>query len=118
VSQLVTAAQAKLPAEIAAHLRLTDAWTLLVMDLKLALTAGVTHAFLYGAVLMSFGVVAMLFVREIPLGGKPHLSTAAEIGTELLAEEAMLPADDEPVLIDIEGEPDTHGETAGELRKH
>jgi EmrB/QacA subfamily drug resistance transporter len=118
VSQLVTAAQTKLPAAVAAQLRLTDAWAVLVMDLKLALTAGVTQAFLVGAVLMSFAIVAMLFVREIPLGGKPHLSTAAEIGTELLAEEAVLPADDEPVLIDIEGEPDTHGETAGELKRH
>ena len=117
VGQLVTGVQAKLPAGVAAQLRLTDAWAGLVMDLKLSLTAGVTHAFFYGAVLMSLGIIAMLFVREIPLGGTPHLATAAEIGTEILAEDAVLPADDEPVLVDFDGEPETVGETAGELKK-
>ena len=66
---------------------------------------------------VALAVVAMLFVREIPLGGKPHLATAAEIGTEILAEEAVLPAEDEPVLVDVDGEPDTHGEAARELHR-
>ena len=43
--------------------------------------------------------VAMWFVREIPLTGKPHLDTAAEIGTEILAEESVQPSNHEPVVL-------------------
>ena len=118
VDQLVGQVQAQLPAALAAQLKLTEAWGTLAFDLRASLAAGVAHSFLYATVLLALSVVAMLFVREIPLGGKPHLATAAEIGVELLVEEAVLPADDEPVLVDFEGEPETVGETAGELKKH
>ena len=43
--------------------------------------------------------VAMWFVREVPLTGKPHLDTAAEIGTEILAEESVQPSEHEPVIV-------------------
>jgi hypothetical protein len=45
---------------------------------------------------MALAFVAMWFVREIPLFAKPHLDTAAEIGSELFAEEAVQPAEHEP----------------------
>ena len=43
--------------------------------------------------------VAMWFVREVPLSGKPHLDSAAEIGTEILAEESVQPSEHEPVIV-------------------
>jgi len=68
-------------------------------DVKLALTSGITTAFLWGAVLMAFAFVAMFFVREIPLFAKPHLGTAAEIGAEIMAEESVQPVEHEPVIV-------------------
>jgi EmrB/QacA subfamily drug resistance transporter len=65
-------------------------------DVKVALTVGIAEAFLWGSVLMALAFVAMWFVREVPLFAKPHLDTAAEIGAELLAEEAVQPAEHEP----------------------
>ena len=65
-------------------------------DVKVALTTGIAEAFLWGSVLMALAFVAMWFVREVPLFAKPHLDTAAEIGSELLAEESVQPGEHEP----------------------
>jgi EmrB/QacA subfamily drug resistance transporter len=68
-------------------------------DVKIALANGIAETFLYAFVLMVMAFIAMWFVREVPLSGKPHLDTAAEIGTEILAEEAVQPAEHEPVVM-------------------
>lgn len=73
-------------------------------DVKLALTTGITEAFLWGTVLMALSFVAMLFVVEVPLFSKPHLDTPAEIGAELLAEESVQPSEHEPVVVGDEPE--------------
>jgi EmrB/QacA subfamily drug resistance transporter len=65
-------------------------------DVRLALTTGIAEAFLWGSLMMALAFVAMWFVREIPLFAKPHLDTAAEIGAELFAEEAVQPSEHEP----------------------
>ncbi len=65
-------------------------------DVKVGLTTGIATAFLWGSVLMALAFVAMWFVRETPLFAKPHLDTAAEIGSELFAEEAVQPSEHEP----------------------
>ena len=68
-------------------------------DVKVALANGIAETFLYGFVIMVLAFIAMWFVREVPLTGKPRLDTAAEIGTEILAEEAVQPAEHEPVIV-------------------
>ena len=68
-------------------------------DVKLALTTGITLAFLWGAVLMSLAFVAMFFVREIPLFASCASTRPAEIGVELLAEESVQPGEHEPVIV-------------------
>ena len=50
--------------------------------------------------------IAMWFVREVPLVDHVRLDSASEIGTEILAEEAMQPAEHEPVIV---GEPEAVG---------
>lgn len=105
VGKLIKTVETQLIPGVADKLGLSQAWSGLVMDLKLALTAGVAEAFLYGAVMLAFALFAMFLVREIPLEGKPHLDTAAEIGTELLVEESVQPAEHEPhVMGAVEGE--------------
>lgn len=69
------------------------------LDLKQAVSVGITDAFFWAFVLMVLAFIAMWFVREVPLTGGPQLETAAEIGVELLMEEALIPADDEPVVV-------------------
>ena len=79
-----------------------DAQALLVpffLDVKLALASGIAEAFLVGFMIMVGAFIAMWFVREVPLAGKPHLDSAAEVGTELLAEEAVQPSEHEPVVV-------------------
>ena len=79
-----------------------DAQSLLVpfyVDVKLALASGIADAFLVGFVIMVGAFIAMWFVREVPLSGKPHLDNAAEVGTEILAEEAVQPSEHEPVVV-------------------
>ncbi len=68
-------------------------------DVKLALSSGIADAFFWGALLMVFAFIAMLFVVETPLFAKPHLGTAAEIATELIAEESVQPSEHEPVIV-------------------
>jgi hypothetical protein len=75
-------------------------------DVKVALTTGIATAFLWGSLLMALAFVAMWFVREIPLFGKPHLDTAAEIGAELFAEEAVQPAEHEPHAVGNDADDD------------
>ncbi len=113
VGRLIGGIEKAMPAAVAAQLGMGEAWARLVLDLKIALTAGVTTAFLYGAGLMGLAFIAMWFVREIPITTETHVSTAAEMGAEILIEEAVLPADDEPVLVG-EG---ASGGTAGELQR-
>lgn len=69
-------------------------------DLKLAVSTGIATAFGWGFVMMASAFVAMWFVREVPLAGGPRLGSAAEVGVELLAEEALIPAADEPVVLE------------------
>ncbi len=68
-------------------------------DIRIALANGIAEAYLIGFVLMVGAFVAMWFVREVPLSGKPHLDSAAEIGTEILAEESVQPSEHEPVIV-------------------
>jgi hypothetical protein len=70
-----------------------------LQDVKLALATGVADTFFWSFVLMALAFVAMLFVKEVPLAAKPKLDTPAEIGTELLAEEAVQPSDHEPSVL-------------------
>ena len=69
------------------------------VDVRLALATGIAEAFFIGFILMVGAFAAMWFVREVPLTGKPHLDTASEVGTEILAEEAVQPSNHEPVIV-------------------
>ena len=69
------------------------------IDVKLALASGIAEAFMIGFVIMVGAFIAMWFVREVPLSGKPHLDSASEIGTEILAEESVQPSEHEPVIV-------------------
>ena len=68
-------------------------------DVKIALANGIATTFAYGFVIMALAFIAMWFVREVPLSGKPHLDTASEVGSEILAEEAVQPSEHEPVVM-------------------
>ena len=70
------------------------------VDVRLALTTGISTAFGWGFVLMALAFAAMWFVREKPLFARPHLETPAQIATELLAEEAVQPSEHEPHVVD------------------
>lgn len=72
-------------------------------DVKAALATGISRSFFWAFILISLAFVAMWAVREVPLLAKPHLGDASEIGAELLAEEAVQPAEHEPVVV---GEPE------------
>lgn len=69
-----------------------------ITDLKLSYAQSIGHTFGYGFLLMLGAVVAMFFVTEIPLVGSKPSTSAADIGLELVTEEAVLAADEEPVL--------------------
>ncbi|HET6350600.1 MAG TPA: MDR family MFS transporter [Coriobacteriia bacterium] len=112
VGKLVHGIEAQMPAAMVKQLGLSAAWTTLAGDLKFALTAGVTHAFFYGAVLLVVAFFVMFLVREVPLTAKPHLDTAAEIGAEILAEEAVQPSDHEPLVVG-----DGDGRDSGEVER-
>lgn len=98
VTQLIAGVEAQLPAAVVSQLGLGPAWGTLTFALRSALTAGVTHAFLYATALLALAFVAMLAVREIPLLARPRFESAAEIATELFVEEAVQPAAHEPVV--------------------
>jgi len=74
------------------------------MDVKEALATGISQTFLWAFILIGIAFIAMWFVREVPLVEHPHLRGASEIGTEILAEEALQPAEHEPVIV---GKPET-----------
>ena len=82
-------------------------------DVKVALASGIATAFFWGFVLMLGAFAAMWFVREIPLSGKPRLETVAEVGAEILAEEAVQPPEHEPTVM---GETDDVGVTDDDSR--
>lgn len=69
-------------------------------DVSLALTSGITTAFFWAFVLLALGFVAMWFVREVPLTARVQLDSPAEIGRELLAEEAVQPVEHEPSVFE------------------
>jgi MFS family permease len=94
----LAAVAAKIPAEAQA------VFTRFLIDVKIALAAGVSDAFFWAFIMMSLAFVAMFFVREVPLSAHPRLDSAAEIGTEILAEEAVQPAEHEPVIVDADSE--------------
>ncbi|MBI5231144.1 MAG: MFS transporter [Coriobacteriales bacterium] len=74
--------------------------TRFLADVRIAYADAIATTFLAGFVLMLGATVAMAFVKEYPLVGR-ELTTdevAEEIGKELLAEEAVLSADQEPEL--------------------
>lgn len=89
------AMMAAIPAEM------TGVVDIFMVDVKTAYTEAIGLAFFIGFILVVVAVVAMLFADEYPV-----LTTqkddagdvAEEIGKELLAEEAVLPAEDQPVL--------------------
>lgn len=85
---------AKLPPEMLALLQPFTA------DLRQAVAAGISMAFLGAFAMMAVALVAMFFVREVELAGSPRLETPAEIGVELLLEEANVPKVDEPVVVE------------------
>jgi MFS family permease len=68
-------------------------------DLKAAVAGGIATAFFLGFVMMAAAFAAMFLVREVPLAGGPRLDSAADIGVELLTEEAVVPAADEPAVV-------------------
>jgi len=67
-------------------------------DVKLAYAESIAHTFLMGTLLMAGATIAMFFVREFPLTGQQPATTADAIGRELLAGDAVLAADEEPVV--------------------
>lgn len=72
-----------------------------VADLKIALADAIAHSFLIGSALMALAVIAMVFVQERPLAARPKFDTAERIGADLAVEEAVIPAEHEPVLVDV-----------------
>ncbi len=68
-------------------------------DVRIALASGIATTFLWAFGLISCAFIAMLLVREIPLSAKPHLGSPSEVGAEILAEEAVQPAEHEPVIV-------------------
>jgi EmrB/QacA subfamily drug resistance transporter len=69
------------------------------VDVKEALATGISQTFFWGFILLAIAFTAMWFVREVPLADHPHLDSASEIGSEILAEEAVQPAEHEPVIV-------------------
>jgi len=78
-----------------------QSFPLFVADLKLALGGAIAETFLIGSVMMGIAFAAMLFVREVPLAAKVKPQDAAEIGGEIIASEAVQPAEHEPVLVEV-----------------
>jgi hypothetical protein len=68
-------------------------------DVKGALATGIASTFLWGFAVMAFAFVAMLVINEIPIPTRAKPETLAEIGTDLFAEEAVQPAEHEPVIV-------------------
>lgn len=68
------------------------------VDVKFAYAESIGHTFLLGFFLMLGATIAMFFVKEYPLTGQQPAMTAEGVGRELLAEDAVLAADEEPVV--------------------
>jgi EmrB/QacA subfamily drug resistance transporter len=101
---VLTQILAKIPAQF--H----SAGVTFATDLKASYAQSIGHTFWFGLALMAVALVAMFFVKEYPLEGSQPSTTAAEIGLELVAEEAVLAADEEP-LLKASGAPASAGET-------
>ncbi|HSK46555.1 MAG TPA: MDR family MFS transporter [Coriobacteriia bacterium] len=71
-------------------------------DIRFALSDAIGTTFLIGSVMMGLSVIAMLFLREVPLPAKVREQDAAEVGRELLAGESVQPAEHEPVLVEVD----------------
>ena len=85
----------KIPAEM---LGVVDVF---MVDVKTAYTDAIALAFFIGFIMVVVAVGAMLFVDEYPVLTSPKEDVGEvveEIGKELLAEEAVLPAKDQPLL--------------------
>jgi EmrB/QacA subfamily drug resistance transporter len=67
-------------------------------DLKLSLATATADTFFWGFLIMFFAFLAMFLVREVPILTREDRPTAEEVGRQLLAEEAVLPAEGEPEL--------------------
>ncbi len=92
------AVAAKIPPEAA------GVFTTFVTDLKLALTDAIGTSFLIGSGLMALAFVSMLLVREVPLAAKVKTpASIEEMGGELLVTDGILPAEHEPVLVEVDG---------------
>lgn len=76
-----------------------EALATFVTAVRGALASAVGTSFAIATVLMGLAWLAFLAVREVPLAMKPSLDTPAEVGTELLAEEAVQPAEHEPTVM-------------------
>lgn len=83
-----------------------QAFPVFVADLRTALSAAIGETFLIGAAVMAVAFVAMLMVKEVPLAAKVKPQDAAEIGGEIIASEAVQPAEHEPVLVEAPEEDD------------
>ena len=79
------------------------------VDVKEALATGISQTFFWGFILIGIAFIAMWFVREVPLVDRVHLDSASQIGAEILAEEAVQPAEHEPVIV---GDPEAVGSQA------
>ncbi|MDZ4170265.1 MAG: MDR family MFS transporter [Coriobacteriia bacterium] len=78
-----------------------------LVDLQLALSDAIAQTFLIGAGMMLISVVAMVFLREVPLAAKVKAPLSGEeIGGELIVSESVQPAEHEPVLVEVEDDSD------------
>jgi hypothetical protein len=81
-----------------------------VTDMRLALADAIAETFLIGAVMMTFALLAMIAVREVPLEAKVRdPGSSVEMGGELIVSSGVQPAEHEPVLIEVEDESDDAG---------
>lgn len=94
-SEASAAMMSKIPTEM---LGVVDVF---MVDVKTAYTDSIALAFFIGFIMVVVAFVAMLFVEEYPVltSSKEDVGDVAEeIGKELLAEEAVLPAENQPLL--------------------
>lgn len=79
------------------------AFATFVADMRIALADAIAQTFAIGALLMGLSFAMMLSVREVPLAAKVRSpGSLAEIGGELIAGEAVQPAEHEPVLVMVD----------------
>lgn len=80
-----------------------QAFTTFIADMRVALADATAATFAIGALLMGLSFAMMLLVSEVPLAAKVKAPASLEgIGGELIAGEAVQPAEHEPVLVTVE----------------